>query len=234
MADRSVGVLSMAGHPLLPYLLDQLAGLDDIQIIVVLDATPFKARDQDLFATRTRGAFPERSLDEHATLRVLEVANHNDPAVPALLADAGVSLLANGGTPRRLGAAILDAAPVVNAHPGLLPKYRGASCCEWAIHNDDSVGVSAHFMDEEYDSGPIILSEALAIQPGWTYVDVRVALYRLSQRTLRDAIQRVVDHGLLPADLKPQPDGFPVFSPIPADLFDDVVRKVDEGRYRPG
>ena len=47
----------------------------------------------------------------------------------------------------------------INLHPGLLPKYRGNACLNWAIMNDEKFhGITAHLMKAgELDSGPILV-----------------------------------------------------------------------------
>ena len=45
----------------------------------------------------------------------------------------------------------------VNYHPGPLPKYKGPHQYQNAIDNKETKwGVTAHFMDDEYDTGPIV------------------------------------------------------------------------------
>jgi methionyl-tRNA formyltransferase len=45
----------------------------------------------------------------------------------------------------------------VNYHPGILPTYKGPTELDDAIKNKEtSWGVTVHFMDEKYDTGPII------------------------------------------------------------------------------
>lgn len=45
----------------------------------------------------------------------------------------------------------------VNYHPAPLPKYRGPTELDTAIKNKETHwGVTVHFMDENYDTGPII------------------------------------------------------------------------------
>ena len=46
---------------------------------------------------------------------------------------------------------------VLNVHPSLLPKHRGASPLQAAILNDDSTGVSIIRLDEQMDHGPILM-----------------------------------------------------------------------------
>ena len=45
----------------------------------------------------------------------------------------------------------------INYHPGPLPKYKGPTELKEAIKNKETNwGVTVHFMDENYDTGPII------------------------------------------------------------------------------
>ncbi|MEL0455933.1 methionyl-tRNA formyltransferase [Flavobacteriaceae bacterium SZ-1-7] len=53
-----------------------------------------------------------------------------------------------------------------NLHASLLPNYRGAAPINWAIINGESkTGVSTFFIDEEIDTGDMILQEEIAIEP---------------------------------------------------------------------
>jgi methionyl-tRNA formyltransferase len=54
----------------------------------------------------------------------------------------------------------------VNLHGSMLPKYRGAAPCQWAIANGESVtGVSIIRMNERMDAGDILLARPLDILP---------------------------------------------------------------------
>ena len=51
-----------------------------------------------------------------------------------------------------------------NLHASLLPQYRGAAPINWAIMNGETeTGVSTFFIDEEIDTGEMILQEKVAI-----------------------------------------------------------------------
>lgn len=53
----------------------------------------------------------------------------------------------------------------LNIHPALLPKYRGRYSTAWAIFNGEEYsGVTAHFMDEGIDAGPIIFQKKIKIK----------------------------------------------------------------------
>ena len=59
---------------------------------------------------------------------------------------------------------------IVNFHCGDLPKYRGNACPNWAIINGEKkIGLTAHFMDDNLDSGPILLKKYLKINNN-TYI----------------------------------------------------------------
>jgi len=57
---------------------------------------------------------------------------------------------------------------ILNAHPGLLPKYRGVDVVPWAIYNNDEIGATVHFIDIGVDTGNIVCREPIQIKKGST------------------------------------------------------------------
>lgn len=56
---------------------------------------------------------------------------------------------------------------ILNVHPSLLPKYRGASPIQNQIlNNEEHVGVTIMHMDEEMDHGPIVAQKEVEFEPG--------------------------------------------------------------------
>lgn len=54
----------------------------------------------------------------------------------------------------------------VNVHASLLPKYRGAAPIQYALFNGDGkTGVTTMLMDAGLDTGPVLLQEAMEIDP---------------------------------------------------------------------
>lgn len=93
----------------------------------------------------------KESLSKHFTL-----VNSLDEADLAVVASYGHIL-----TPEELAAPKMG---VINAHPSLLPLYRGATPIQSAILNGDSIsGITIIKMDEEVDHGPIIYQESLEL-----------------------------------------------------------------------
>ncbi len=130
---------------------------------------------------------PER-LDDH------EVA-----AIAAVEPDALV-VCAYGAIIRE---PLLSAYPLLNVHPSLLPRWRGAAPVERAIMAGDAeTGVSIMELVEELDAGPVLLQEREPIAPDDTYGTLAPRLVELGARMLLEALAD--DPGALPAT--PQPD----------------------------
>ena len=54
---------------------------------------------------------------------------------------------------------------IINIHPSLLPAYKGGSAIKDSILNGSKItGCSVHFVDEEVDSGSLIMQAALPIR----------------------------------------------------------------------
>lgn len=52
----------------------------------------------------------------------------------------------------------------INAHPSLLPKYRGPNPYFWVIRNcEKASGVSLHLIDDNFDTGSILAQEEVKI-----------------------------------------------------------------------
>lgn len=53
----------------------------------------------------------------------------------------------------------------INFHPGPLPEYKGRNLCYHAIMNQEKeFGATIHYMDERFDSGPIIEVKKFSIE----------------------------------------------------------------------
>ncbi len=80
-----------------------------------------------------------------------------------------------------------------NVHASLLPAYRGASPIQWAIiRGETRTGITIFRMDEGMDTGDVLASEALEIEPGETAGALSERLARLAVRILTPALREVV------------------------------------------
>jgi len=79
---------------------------------------------------------------------------------------------------------------VVNVHPSLLPRYRGASPIQSAIlSGDDITGVTIMLMDAGMDSGPILAQEEVTIEADDTGGSLSGKLADIGARLLTDTLR---------------------------------------------
>jgi methionyl-tRNA formyltransferase len=61
----------------------------------------------------------------------------------------------------------------INVHDALLPRYGGFAPLNWALVNGErEVGVTVHFMNEEFDLGDIVVQRAVPVEATDTVVDL--------------------------------------------------------------
>ncbi|MDO9410680.1 methionyl-tRNA formyltransferase [Patulibacter sp.] len=140
-----------------------------------------------------------RELD----LPLLQPDRIDDEVVARIAADEPDALIvcAYGAIVRE---PLLSAYPILNVHPSLLPRWRGAAPVERAIMaGDRETGVSIMELVEELDAGPVQLQERIPIGPDDTYGDVAPRLVELGSTLLLRALDEVAA-GTLSAT--PQPD----------------------------
>ena len=88
---------------------------------------------------------------------------------------------------------------IVNTHPSLLPKFGGAGMYGRNVHEavieakEKQSGVSVHFVEEEYDSGEIILQKSIDVDPSWDTQALEAAVKQIEPEALIEALQRVDD-----------------------------------------
>jgi methionyl-tRNA formyltransferase len=78
---------------------------------------------------------------------------------------------------------------VINVHPSLLPKYRGASPIAGALlAGEEETGVTIMLMDEGMDTGPMLTQRTMEIRPDDTTGSLEETLARLGADLLIDTL----------------------------------------------
>ncbi len=78
---------------------------------------------------------------------------------------------------------------ILNVHPSLLPRWRGAAPLERAIMAGDAeTGVSIMSLVEELDAGPVCSSQAVPIGPAETYGSLASTLEQIGGEMLVEAL----------------------------------------------
>jgi methionyl-tRNA formyltransferase len=150
---------------------------------------------------RRLSAPPVAKRARELELPLEQPASVNDPGARALIAQAGASQgrSASGRGARQtvvvcaFGALIkeplLSEHDILNVHPSLLPRWRGAAPIERAIMAGDAqTGVSIMRLTAGLDSGPVCLAEAEPIGPEDTYGSLAERLQELGGELLVRAL----------------------------------------------
>ena len=84
---------------------------------------------------------------------------------------------------------------VLNVHPSLLPAFGGAGWYGRRVHEGvlDAgcrvSGATVHLVDAEYDTGPIVLQEAVRVEPGDTAETLAARVLAVEHRIFPAALQ---------------------------------------------
>ncbi len=116
--------------------------------------------------------------------------------------------------------AVREIAPLgaIGVHPSLLPRHRGPDPTFWAIERGDATtGVTAHRLDDAYDTGAILGQRTLDVDPSWSAWQLARALDRPSLRLLRD-VTSAYARGAPPIP-RAQDDALATDAPAPDDAM---------------
>lgn len=117
---------------------------------------------------------------EKLGIKQVIVANHNDRYVELILQEYHIDLVVLGdcrilkrsvfGIPR-FGA--------INVHPGFLPIVRGNNPYIWALLKNLPQGCTAHFLDDDIDTGDIILRKEILMYGIKSYKELLIIINEL-------------------------------------------------------
>ncbi|HEU4751482.1 MAG TPA: phosphoribosylglycinamide formyltransferase, partial [Armatimonadota bacterium] len=120
-----------------------------------------------------------------------------DLALTRAFEGAGVDLICLAGYMRLLGPAVLAryAGRIMNIHPGLLPAFGGQGFYGRRVHEavlesgTKLSGATVHFVDEEYDHGPIILQRAVPVLDDDTVETLAARVLEEEHRAYPEAVR---------------------------------------------
>jgi phosphoribosylglycinamide formyltransferase 1 len=88
---------------------------------------------------------------------------------------------------------------VMNIHPALLPKFGGKGMYGLRVHEavlaagDRVSGCTVHFVNEEYDRGPVILQKTCPVLPGDTPESLAARVFELECKAYPEAVALFAD-----------------------------------------
>jgi formyltetrahydrofolate-dependent phosphoribosylglycinamide formyltransferase len=83
----------------------------------------------------------------------------------------------------------------LNVHPALIPKYCGPGWYGHRVHEavlaagEQESGATVHFVDDQYDHGPILLQDRVPVLPGDTPDTLAARIQALERRLVPEALR---------------------------------------------
>lgn len=146
-------------------------GTNMVAIINAINAGELDASIEYVVSSNSHAKGIAKAQEAGIDTVAFEPADYADPEavdrkMVELFEARDVEYVVMAGYMRKVTPVLLDAYPnrVVNLHPALLPKHRGAHAIQDAYDaGDDVTGITIHFANEEYDKGPIIFQHEVPI-----------------------------------------------------------------------
>ena len=174
-------------------------GTNMVAIINAIKAGELDAEIELVVSSNAKAKGIKRAQEEGLDTLVFEIADYADPEavdtqLVSELQSRSVDYVVMAGYMRKVTPVLLDAFPnrVVNLHPALLPKHRGAHAIQDAFDAGDEVtGITIHFANEEYDKGPIIFQHEVPIVAGETVDELETRIHAAEHEYYPKVLQQL-------------------------------------------
>ena len=164
---------------------------------------------------------PVKKLAADYHLPVVQPVRLPDEEVMALLTATRPEVIVVVAYGLKIPPAILNYPPhgCVNVHASLLPKYRGASPIQAVLLNGETVtGITTMRMDEGWDTGDLLLSRQVPIDPADNFGSLHDRLAALGGEVLLETLA-----GLTAGTVKPVPQNHAEATYVPKLTEEDLV-----------
>ena len=132
---------------------------------------------------------PAAAAARELELPLHQTADVNDPDSAAAIAAAEPSAVAVCAFGQLIREPLLSDHLMLNVHPSLIPRWRGAAPIERAIlAGDERTGVTIMRVTAGLDSGPVALRRELEIEPGEEFGSLAARLAELAGDALVEAL----------------------------------------------
>jgi len=173
---------------------------------------------------RQSGSPPAAEVAAELGLELLQTADVNDEDALGRLRGAAPEAVAVCAFGQLIREPLLSEWPLLNVHPSLLPRWRGAAPIERALMaGDRSTGVTIMRVGEGLDSGPVCLREEVAIDPEDDFAGLSARLEALGGELLVRALDLQAGGGL---SFAAQDDDAATY----AEKIEPGERRLDPGR----
>ncbi|MGE5497057.1 MAG: methionyl-tRNA formyltransferase [Syntrophothermus sp.] len=176
--------------------------------ILAVVTTPDKERGRGQKVTYT----PVKTFALENNIPVLQPVSLKEPEFISALKDLNADLYVVVAF-RILPKEVFTIPPkgAFNLHGSLLPKYRGAAPIQWALINGDTeTGVTTFFLQDKVDTGNIIISASLTVEPDDDFGSLHDKMSLLGASVLLKTVE-LIENG----NVQVQPQNDSLASPAP-------------------
>jgi phosphoribosylglycinamide formyltransferase-1 len=134
----------------------------------------------------------ERGVETAVIERRGRTREEHDAEIAEELESRGVELVCLAGYMRLLSKGFVAAFRdrIINIHPSLLPSFPGLNAQQQALdHGVKVTGCTVHFVDENLDSGPIIVQRAVEVSQDDTVETLSARILEQEHRAYVEAVK---------------------------------------------
>ena len=158
----------------------------------------------------------------------IEVESVNSLQFKKRLLKLNPDIVLVGSWPEKFKKEIYDIPKIatINAHPSLLPQYRGPNPYFWTIRNGEPVsGITFHLMDKGFDTGAILAQEEVKIYPSDTGKSLKERTVLTARGVVCELLKALREDIIIP--LTQREDKATYYS-TPSDLELDFTKSAEE------
>ncbi len=195
--EARLAVLASHGGSILQAVMDACANRDlPARVVLVIS--------NNSGALALRRAAAAGIATQHLSGQTHPTAEALDAALADALSQARADWVLLAGYMKRIGPLTLAAFArrIVNTHPALLPRYGGLGFYGRRVHQavvdagDTETGASVHFVEGDYDTGPVIARVRTPVHPGDTVEAVEDRVKTAERRLVVETLAGLIDGSL--------------------------------------
>jgi len=148
----------------------------------------------------------EYAISENIKIKIINSNNYSNSSdyinkILLCLMENKIDFIALAGYLKKIPNQIIDKyyRKILNIHPSLLPKFGGKGYYGMNVHKavidskEKISGVTIHFVDKEYDEGPIIYQEEVKVYHTDTAEKLALRILKIEHRIYKKVINILVE-----------------------------------------
>ena len=189
----------------------------------ILPLIPFKNQIYRLFRNFKYNDTSIKTLNEYCS-RIIKVTNLTGLQSEKILSKFQPDLIVLGGS-RIIKKNILDIPTIgtLNAHPGMLPYYRGLDVIQWALFNGDVPGVTVHYVNAGIDTGAICTQQELQINKSNSIAEIKDQAVNLGAQLMSKTVNDIIKNGGIDT-IPNESDIGKYYQKMPKDILEKLLK----------